>query len=776
MSMSDNSPTESPAARAAAAAGPAPDIRALLRSGNDEVFRRLVDGVRDYAIFLLTPDGHIASWNAGAEHIKGYKAADVIGKHFSIFYTPEALAVGWPAEELRRALAVGRLEDEGWRVRSDGSRFWADVVISPVRDGSGELLGFSKVTRDLTERREHESRLRESERNLRLLVEGVQDYAIFRLDPNGVIVSWNLGAQRIKGYTAEEAIGRHFSMFYTPDAVASGWPQDELVRASADGRFEDEGWRVCKDGTRIWANVVITAIRDEQGDLLGFSKVTRDLTERRRHEELLREREENLRLLVEGVKGHAMFLLDAAGRIRTWNAGAQRMLGYPADEVLERPVGMLYPAEEAAAGRAESELASATAGGFSQVEGWRQKADGTKFWADIATTVLLDAAGQTRGFVQIVRDLTERRRVETLETEGRRIGEFIAMLSHELRNPLVPIRNAMGILQKFARTPEVSWCVELVGRQVAHMTRLVDDLLDVSRVTSGKIRLEAMPLELNTMVEMAIESARPTVQRHGHALTVRLAPHPIPVLGDTTRLTQVVVNLLTNAAKYTPRDGHIKVAVASTGKVATLQVSDNGIGMSESLLQHVFEPFVQGERTLDRAEGGLGIGLTLVKSIAELHGGAVTAGSAGAGKGTTVTVTLPISNAGEEAPAALRAVTVPTSRQVLLVDDNKDSAESLAMLLRLGGHEVQMAHDGHQALALAAATRPSIVLLDIGLPGMNGYEVARRLKQLPGMSAVRLVAITGYGQEKDRIASADAGFELHLTKPVDPDELIGLLR
>ena len=300
------------------------------------MFRRLVDSVRDYAIFLLSPHGTIVSWNVGAQRIKGYAASEVIGKHFSIFHTPEAQASGWPEEELRRSAEEGRLEDEGWRVRKDGSRFWANVVISPMFDPDGRLIGYSKITRDLTERRRHEERLRASERNLRLLIDAVQEYAIFSLSPDGVITSWNQGAQRIKGYSADEAIGQHFSIFYPPQARALKWPQEELERARAFGRFEDEGWRLCKDGRRIWANVLITAIVDEQGTLLGYSKVTRDLTERRRHEEHLRERERNFRVLIDGVKDHAMFLLDRNGRIRTWNTGAQRVLGYT-EERRNRP-------------------------------------------------------------------------------------------------------------------------------------------------------------------------------------------------------------------------------------------------------------------------------------------------------------------------------------------------------------------------------------------------------------------------------------------------------
>nr|WP_051242886.1 PAS domain S-box protein [Azohydromonas australica] len=753
----------------------APTISNLLGNGGNELFRRLVDSVRDYAIFLLTPQGTVASWNPGAERIKGYTAQEIIGQHFSVFYPQEAIDRGWPDEELRQSVTFGRLEDEGWRLRKDGSRFWANVVISPLVGANGELLGFSKVTRDLTERREAEQRVRESERSLRLLVESVQDYAIFTLDCDGVIRSWNTGAQRIKGYEASEAIGKHFSMLYEPSRIVEGWPQEELRLAQQHGRLEDEGWRLRKNGSRFWANVVITAIRDEHGSLVGFSKVTRDLTERRQYEEQLREREENLRLLVEGVKDHAMFLLDPQGNIQTWNPGAQRVLGYEANQVLGRDVAMFYPEDEQHPGRVAAELAHAKAAGYLLVESWRQRADGSRFWAEIATTALFNEQGICRGFVRIVRDMTEGRRVETLELEGKRVAEFIAMLSHELRNPLAPIRNAVSILKRFVDKPEAVWCVELVGRQVGHLGRLVDDLLDFTRVTRGKIQIDPVVLELNTLVRMAVESTKATVMAHGHSLNLHLARCPVPIKGDTTRLTQVVVNLMTNAAKYTPQGGRIDVHVGSDGNVATLRVVDNGIGMTESLLQRAFEPFVQGVRGLDRAEGGLGIGLALVKTIVGLHGGSVSAASAGPGMGTTFTVTLPLSDSDPEPAVADVQTLVPAARRVLVVDDNKDAAESMALLLRMSGHEVSIARDGAEALTLAPSLKPESVLLDIGLPGMDGYELARRLRGLPGLEQVQVVAVTGYGQDTDRQAAVAAGIHLHLTKPVDPQELARLL-
>jgi PAS domain S-box-containing protein len=565
-------------------------------------------------------------------------------------------------------------------------------------------------------------------------------------------------------------------VFYEPEAVACGWPAEELRRATALGRYEDEGWRVRKDGTRVWANVVITAIREPDGELLGFSKVTRDLTERRLHEQAVQDRENNLRLLVEGVRDHAMFLLDATGRISSWNEGAHKVLGYREDQVLGQDASLLYIPDERLSGQWKADFSSARHSGFLHVEGWRCRSDGTRVWAETSTTLLPDEHGNVRGFVQIVHDLTERRRVETLEGEGRRIGEFIAMLSHELRNPLAPMQHAVAILQRLTQTPDAARCVELMGRQVKHMSRLVDDLLDVSRITSGKIRLELLPLELGTLVHLASEATRSAMEKYEHRFTLDMPPRAIPIQGDATRLTQVVMNLLTNAAKYTPSHGDIHLILTNDGTTATLQLTDNGIGMSEALLRRAFEPFVQGERTLDRSDGGLGIGLTLVKSIVERHGGAVAVASAGLGRGTTFTVTLPLSTAPSAALPAATAAGLTSARKVLVVDDNRDAADSVAVLLRLSGHEVQVAYDGIDGLAAARRFTPDVVLLDIGLPGTDGLEVARQIKAIDSLAHARLIAMTGYGQDKDRQATTEAGFALHLTKPVDADTLIKAIR
>lgn len=615
----------------------------------------------------------------------------------------------------------------------------------------------------------------------RLMIQGVRDYAIFMLDPNGVVISWNEGAQRIKGYAAHEIIGQHFSRFYPQEALDRGWPEEELRIARREGRLEDEGWRLRKDGSRFWANVIITALRDAQGEVIGFTKVTRDLTERREHEERLRQSEENIRRLVEGVHGHAIFTVDADGRVMDWNAGAERVLGFRAVDIVGHPLAQLYPDEERQAARAEELLRAARTQGHAQDTGWRLRADGSRVWAETSLSAPRGSDGTLRGYAAILRDLSERRRVQELETEGRRINEFIAMLAHELRNPIAPIANAAGVLERIARgSSDVAWCADIIRRQVTHLSRLVEDLLDVSRITSGKIQLRRERLDLREVVRKAVDASRALVEAYQHRLEVDLPPEPLPVAGDETRLTQVVVNLLNNATKYTPRGGHVRIVLQreepgqEQGREpwAVLRVIDNGIGMSPTLLATAFDLFVQGERTIDRAEGGLGIGLTLVRRIVKLHGGQTKASSPGPGQGSELTVRLPLAAAAPgEAAEALPAES-EGGRRVLVVDDNRDAADSLAQLLGMCGHSVWVAYDGAHAIELAARHVPDVILLDLGLPGMDGFEVARRLRGIPQLRAALLVAVTGYGQEGDRRAVADAGFGVHLVKPVGPEELL----
>jgi PAS domain S-box-containing protein len=377
--------------------------------------RLLVESVVDYAIFMLDAEGHVTTWNIGAEKIKGYTADEIIGQHFSKFFTREDIEGGKPERELELAIRQGRFEDENWRVRKDGTRFWANVVITALRDEGGKLRGFGKVTRDLTARRAVEEELRRAEQRFHQLIDAVIDYAIFLLDPSGRVATWNSGAHRLKGYAADEIIGKEFSNFYTPEDRAAGKPARILEAVRRDGRYEDEGWRVRKDGSRFWANVVITSLRGDGGELLGFAKVTRDLTERRRAEEELRRSEERFRLLVENAGDYAIYMLDAEGHVTTWNRGAERMKGYAAPEVMGKSFSMFFPDEDVATGKPARELVVAKRQGRFEDEGWRVRKDGTRFWVHAVLTALRNVHGDLVGYAKITRDLTTKKATEEAE-------------------------------------------------------------------------------------------------------------------------------------------------------------------------------------------------------------------------------------------------------------------------------------------------------------------------------------------------------------------------
>jgi PAS domain S-box-containing protein len=614
------------------------------------------------------------------------------------------------------------------------------------------------------------------EERLQLLIEAVVDYGIFVLDPDGRIVSWNTGAQKLKGYTREEIVGQHFSIFYPPEDVQRGWPQEELRRALASGRFEDEGWRLRKDGSRFWANVIITPLYDASGGLAGFAKITRDLTDRREQEQRLRASEERLRLLVESVRDYAIFMLDPDGTVRGWNSGAQAIKGYSADEIIGRHFSVFYTPEDQRAGKPATELEQALVAGRVEDEGWRVRKDGTLFWANVVITAVRDATGKLIGFAKVTRDMTERKRLAELERSSRRMSEFLAMLAHELRNPLAPIRNAVTVMQlESLASPALRNSRDIIDRQVTHMSRLVDELLDVGRLTTGKVKLRREKVAYADVVDRAVEMARPLIDARRHQFTLDLPPAAVPVYGDATRLTQILQNLLVNAAKYTPDGGRIALKVQVAEGFVDTYVSDNGRGIDAAELERIFELFMQGDTSSAPNDSGLGIGLTLARSLAQLHGGTLEARSPGPGRGSTFMLRLPAAEVQLADDDAAGDQPAPNALRVMVVDDNRDSADSATSIVRLLGYRVETAYDGASALELARSLRPQAVLLDLAMPQIDGYETLRLLRVQPGMETAYVIAMTGFGAEEDKRRTKAAGFDAHLVKPVGLDLLIGAL-
>ncbi|WP_315125092.1 PAS domain S-box protein [Comamonas antarctica] len=612
----------------------------------------------------------------------------------------------------------------------------------------------------------------------RLLVEAVQDYGIFMLDENGIVMSWNAGAARLKGYTAEEIIGRHFSIFYPEPAKQKMWPDHELQLATEHGTYEEEGWRVRKDGSMFWANVVITALRDPQGQLTGFGKVTRDLTERRLQEEALRQSEERFRLLIEGVRDYAIYMLDPMGRIQSWNSGAELIKGYKAAEVLGRHYSMFFRSEDVAQGLPGQELRDCLQRGRTEEEGWRVRKDGSTFWANIVMVPMWSADGSHLGFAKVTRDMTESRRLSHLEHSSRQMNEFIAMLAHELRNPLAPIRNAVSILQlEQAPSTTVRTSRDMIDRQLSHLTRLVDDLLDAGRLTSGKIRIKPELISFNRVVSRAIEATRPAMDARSHQFKLDVPPEDLWVNADETRLAQVLQNLLSNATKFTPVGGVITLSARVEAGRLHVDVADNGEGISPLALESIFELFSQGDGLAASRQSGLGIGLSLARSLVEMHGGSISAKSPGTGRGSVFSFELPgavlKTGGGDDANSDAGAT---LAVRMLVVDDNRDAADSLAEILRLLGYRVSTAYDGRTALESALREKPRAVFLDIGMPDMDGPAVLRALRALPGGSSIYAAAVTGYGSEDERTHRPDfAGFDARLLKPVALEDLQKLL-
>ncbi len=615
------------------------------------------------------------------------------------------------------------------------------------------------------------------EERFRLLVEAIEDYAIFILDPTGHIVTWNTGAQKIKGYKAGEIIGKHVSVFYAADAVAAHWPDEELRRAAAAGRFEDEGWRLRKDGTRFWANVIITRLLGPDGSLQGFAKITRDLSERRRHEQMLQESEERFRLLIDNVRDYMICMLGPDGVVQSWNRGAQLIMGYAADEIVGRHFGTFFPRSDVALGKPARELAFASARGRVEEEGWRVRKDGSMFWANAVVSAVFDGEHRLRGYAKVMRDMTDRRRLEQLEKSSRRMNEFLAMLGHELRNPLAPIRNSVSILQLEALgSPTLKSCRDMIDRQLTHLTRLVDDLLDVGRVTTGKIALQKEPVAIGDVLLRSVEASRGMIDSRGHVLALDVPSAPLHVNGDVTRLAQVFQNLLNNAAKFTPNGGRIGVSVASDDGTLVVRVRDNGMGIGSEAMANIFDLFAQETARINPSESGLGIGLTVARSIVEMHGGTIEVSSEGEGKGAEFAVRLPLAPAkSAERDAAEEPRALTTNRlRVLVVDDNRDAAESLALLVRMMGHDARHVYDGASAVALAGEFHPQVALLDLAMPRTNGFDLQKQLRAIDSTRPMTIAAITGLGQTQTRRQALDAGFDQFLVKPVAIQNLVDL--
>jgi PAS domain S-box-containing protein len=636
----------------------------------------------------------------------------------------------------------------------------------------------------LRRRDESMEALRGLNQTLRALVEACP-LAIMLLEPEeGVVSLWNPAAERIFGWQEDEVLGRPVP--FVPDDRREEFRRN--LQAVLCGAMPQgvETVRRRKDGEPVHVSLWSSTVPDEQGPRI--LSLVADVTARKQIENALRKSDARLRDLVD-TAAEGVWILDAGRRTTYVNRRMAEMLERPVHEILRLPGNTFFAPESLPVVDEVWERCRRGLRGHQEV--CFLLPDGRPLWASASISPVFDENGELGGILAMLTDVTERRRldeelrrrVQELAAEDRRKDEFLAMLAHELRNPLGAISNAgyvLDQLDQLDQTPgadsRVRDLVAVIGRQIRHLSRLVDDLLDVSRLTRGRIELRKREEELRPIVEGAVETTRPVLEQKGHRLTVSLPGEPVWLEADATRIEQVLANLLHNAAKFTDPGGKIELTAEIDGPQAVIRVRDDGQGIEPELLPRIFDLFVQEDRSLARSHGGLGIGLTLVRSLVERHGGRVEAHSAGPGRGSEFVVRLPRRAGRIAAPAEPRQETEEERgpARILLVEDNVDAAEALAELLRLWGHEVEVAHDGATAVRSAGAAgsvRPGVVLLDIGLPGMDGYQVAGALRRLPELQGTLIVALTGYGQESDRQRSARAGFDYHLVKPVDLEEL-----
>jgi PAS domain S-box-containing protein len=755
----------------------------------EEHLRLMVDSVKDFAIFTTDTQGRIVTWNPGAERLFGYSEQEVLGEHLAILFPPEDRAGGIPEQEIATATAKGRATDERWHFRKDGSRFFAGGVLAPIFDEDNRLRGFTKIARDITARKQADEAVREAVVRLNAIVDTAVD-GIMTIDEAGIVESMNLAAERIFGYSHQEVVGRNVSLLMPePDRSAHDQYLANYLRTGQRkiigiGR-EVQGRR--KDGSTFPLELAVSETRLPGRRI--FTGIVRDLTAFKQaveerialDVELAAERALLNSLLDNAPVGFAFFDRDL--RFLRLNPALAAISGIAIADHLGRPFAEVLPLISAEMSQALARvLRTAEASVNLEVIGETPRRPGEqRYWLCNLYPVKTHD-GTVLGAGAVVTDIDDRKRMEeALKDSDQRKDQFLAMLAHELRNPLAPISNAVQIMRlEGPDGPNFQWSIEVIEDQIKHMTRMVDDLLDVSRITRGKVDLRKEPIELAKVIELAVEASRPLIDEYRHELTVTVPDVPIPLEVDPARIAQVLSNLLNNAAKYTPEEGKIALAVEVSGGEVKIRVRDSGMGIPAELLPTVFDLFVQADQALSRSRGGMGIGLTLVRSLVDLHGGQVTAHSGGPGCGSEFIVRLPVARGQARlADDTARLESVPhvplPRRRILVVDDNLSNASSLGMLLRALGQEVHTAFDGLTALQLTRQLLPDIVLLDIGLPVMDGYEVARLCRVEPALDHVTLVAMTGYGKEEDRRRSQQAGFSAHIVKPVNVDDLRLLL-
>jgi PAS domain S-box-containing protein len=746
------------------------------------------------AIIVRDLDGVVASWNPAAEHLFVYKANEIIGKSFSLLIAEEGRA--HESEILERTRQGEVTSDyELLALRKGGTTFTIAITFSPIRDGFGRIVSVLNIVQDVTQRKQWETAERD-----RLFLQSIlssADDAIFSKDLNSTVTSWNNGAERLFGYRPDEIIGKPITVLIPPDHVDEEMHILECLRRGE--RIEHyETRRRRKDGVILDVSLTISPIWDRLGRIIGVSKIARDITERRRLQRA-EVAESFLGALVESAED-AIISKTLDGIVTNWNPAAERLYGYTAAEMIGQPIMILIPSDHS---DEEGEILRRLRRGerIQHYETQRRRKDGRIIEVSQTISPIRDSLGRAIGISNITRDVTDqkaaerRERAALLEAQeakrqaeeaNRAKDEFLATVSHELRTPMTAIIGWSRMLITGQLSLERQQkAIEIIDRNARAQAQLIEDLLDVSRIVSGRLRIEFNPVDLGNVIAAAVEAARPAAEAKRIRVQTILSSGAGPVRGDADRLQQVIWNLLSNAIRFTPEDGFIRIELQRSESQVELRISDNGIGIKPDFLPHMFERFTQADPSITRHSGGLGMGLAIVKSLVELHGGVVTASSNGEGKGSTFTVKLPISPARQKSgepptaekpvlPAALKEGHELVGLKILVVDDEEDTCELLRFVFNETGAIVETANTPEKGLELFDSWQPDVIVSDIGMPKVDGYQFIRIIRN-QRHSRVPAIALTAMSRIEDRLKALTAGYQMHVSKPVEPVELISIV-
>jgi len=771
----------------------------------------------DFAIITTDLEGKITSWNSGATRILGYHADEVVGGNLSVIFTASDREQGRPSFELDRALREGRVENERWHLRKNGTRFWASGLTTSLKTERDEARGFLLILRDMTVQRRAIEAVEEATRRTSTILESITD-AFYALDHNWHFTYLNRQCEAYFGMPRENLLGRVIWDVF-PDARGAGledryqraMTEREAVHFEAQSIITDRWMEIhaypSADGLSVYFRDVterrqaevenkqlLTELVRQSRDLQILSQATQDVNAVLDTPAILRTLVDSAAMMTYADSGTAGVYVNDTMVFKEYN---QRGKVIPIDLVFRRddrygiPSWIIRHQQPYLTNDGDNDpflrpdlreqfgvrnvVNLPIFGGDGELLGCfelHNKQGGSPFTQD--DILKLQGLSASAAIA-----LQNAQLLEQIRQADRRKDDFLAMLAHELRNPLAPVRNAIEILRMRPNDAEtVEQMQSMMERQIHHMARLVDDLLDVSRITRGKIELRQQRLDLGPVLIASVDDHRASAASSQVTLRYEAPEQPVNVFGDQTRLAQVVDNLLTNAVKFSEPGGEIVVTLSSDAELhqAVFSVRDSGIGIDAETLPRVFDVFAQADRSLDRSRGGLGLGLALVKGLVEMHKGSVVARSEGLGKGAEFTIRLPLT----EEPTALESMPLDTPAvrrplHVLVIEDNRDSANSLKMFLELSGYQTSVAYNGHEGVAVAVRERPNAVICDIGLPGMDGYAVAKSLRENPRTAQTRLIALTGYGQEDDKRRALAAGFDDHLIKPANPAKVLAKL-